>query len=165
MEKGQKDVTSVTMHFVMQAIYRNMWKISAVKGETIVTSVTMHLFMEAIYRNIWKCTAEKGHTNATSVTMHLFMHAIWKKHLKTQSRKSNKCNQCNYESSQECNLKTPIKYTVGKSQTNATNVAMPPLNQVIWGNVWKWRKNNQVQPVWLCIFLGKRPDESHENAH
>ena len=69
LKKGQTDVISVTMQFVMQAIYRSMWQITAVKGQTIVTSVTMHLFMQSIYRNIWKRTAEKGQTNATSMRM------------------------------------------------------------------------------------------------
>ena len=152
VKKGQTDVISVTMHFVMQAIYRSMWQITAVKGQTIVTSVTMHLFMQSIYRNIWKRTAEKGQTNATS------MHAIWKKHL--QWRKSNKCNQCNYESSQGWNLKTPFKIHSGEKPKNATNVAMPPLNQVIRGNVWKGtvEKNNQTSVTSVTLHpCGQTP--------
>ena len=157
VKKGQTDVISVTMHFVMQAIYRSMWQITAVKGQTIVTSVTMHLFMQSIYRNIWKRTAEKGQTNATS------MHAIWKKHL--QWRKSNKCNQCNYESSQGWNLKTPFKIHSGEKpnkcnqcgyassesgysrkrlkghsgerQSSVTTVTLHPCGQTPWRNTWK----------------------------
>ena len=85
----------------------------------------------------WKCLLQ---LNATSVIMNLLRNAIWR---------------------------LLWKYTVEKSQTNATNVAMPPLNQINRKNVGKCTvdKNKQEQSVWLCILVGKRPDETHENAH
>ena len=44
-----------------------------------------------------------------------------------EGEKSNKCNQCGYEFS----VKSSLKYTVEKSQTNATNATMHPLRQAI----------------------------------
>ena len=53
-------------------------------------------------------------------------------HLKTHSgEKPNKCNQCDYASSQAGDLRTHFKTTVEKSQANATNVIMPLLMQAI----------------------------------
>ena len=55
-----------------------------------------------------------------------------RRHLKTHSgEKSNKCNQCGYASSQAGNLRTHLKTQVSKSQTNATNVTLHPLRQAI----------------------------------
>ena len=34
-------------------------------------------------------------------------------------------------------LRTHLKHTVGKSQTNATNVTLHLLKQAIWGHIWK----------------------------
>ena len=137
-----------------------MWKGAVKKGQTDVISVTMHFVMQAIYRSMWQITAVKGQTIVTSMNMHLFVHAIWKKHFKTQWRKSNKCNQCNYESSQGWNLKTPFKIHSGEKPKNATNVAMPPLNQVIRGNVWKGtvEKNNQTSVTSVTLHpCGQTP--------
>ena len=53
-------------------------------------------------------------------------------HLKTHSgERSNKCNQCNYASSQAGHLRTHLKVHSEKSQTNATNVTMHLLGQAI----------------------------------
>ena len=56
-----------------------------------------------------------------------------RKHMKIHSgEKSNKCNQCDYVSSQADNLRRHLRtHTVEKSQTNATNVTMPLLMQAI----------------------------------
>ena len=51
-----------------------------------------------------------------------------------QWRKPNKCYQCDFAYSQASNLRTHLKHTVEKNQTNATNATMRPL---IWGNIWK----------------------------
>ena len=68
-------------------------------------------------------------------------------HLKTHSgEKSNKCNQCDYASSQAYHLTTQYEYVssqagnlnrhlklhCGKSQTNATSVIMHSLWQAVW---------------------------------
>ena len=52
-------------------------------------------------------------------------------HLRTHSgEKSNKCNQCNYTSFRAGDLRTHLKTHSGeKSQTNATNVTLLPLMQ------------------------------------
>ena len=45
--------------------------------KTNATNVTMHPLMQAIWRGILKHTGEKSHTNATSVAMHPFVQANW----------------------------------------------------------------------------------------
>ena len=57
-----------------------------------------------------------------------------------------KCNQCDYKTSWAHHLETHLRKHSGEKPKNATNVAMPPLNQVIRGNVLKGtvEKNNQV---------------------
>ena len=112
----------------------------------------------AIYRNLWKRTAEKIQTNVTSVTMHLFRQAIWKKHLKHSGENQTNAIGVTMNLIRNAIWRLIWKYTGEKP--NKCNQAMPHLNQVA-----QWRKNKQVQPVWLCILVGKRPDETHENAH
>ena len=59
-----------------------------------------------------------------------------RKHLKMHSgEKSNKCNKCNYASSQAGNLKRHLKTHSGKSQTNETDVTIPLLRQLIVDNI------------------------------
>ena len=51
---------------------------------------------------------------------------------KTHSvEKLNKCNQCDYASTQANTLRAHVKPTVEKSQTDATNVCLHPLIQVL----------------------------------
>ena len=58
--------------------------------------------------------------------------------MKTHSgEKSNKCNQCDFASSDASNLRKHLKRIVEKSQTNATIATMPPLMQAILGSIWK----------------------------
>ena len=53
-------------------------------------------------------------------------------YLKTHSgEKLNKCNQCDYASTQANTSRAHVKPTVEKSQTNATNVCLHPLIQVL----------------------------------
>ena len=60
------------------------------------------------------------------------------KHSKIHSgEKFNKCNQCDYASSEAENLRRHLKSTSGKSQSNATNVSIPALMGVIWAAVWE----------------------------
>ena len=56
-----------------------------------------------------------------------------RKHLRTHSgEKPNKCNQCDFASSQAGDLVRHLKTHSGKKkQTNATNVTMLPLEQII----------------------------------
>ena len=53
-------------------------------------------------------------------------------HLKGHSgEKSNKCNQCDYASSHSSHLRTHFKTHSRESQTNATNVTLHALIQVL----------------------------------
>ena len=53
-------------------------------------------------------------------------------HLKRHSgEKSNKCNQCDYASSEARNLRRHMKIHSGENQTNATSVTVHPLRQAI----------------------------------
>ena len=53
-------------------------------------------------------------------------------HLKTHSgEKSNKCSQCDYASSRACHLRTHLKMHSGENHTNATSVTMhPPMRAI-----------------------------------
>ena len=103
----------------------------------------MPLFMLSVWGDIWKCTLEKNHINATNVSM-LFSHASnLKAHLKTHSgAKTNKCNRYDYACSDPSYLKE--KKTFENPQ---------------------WRKVKQMQPMWLCFFLGRRFEDTFENPH
>ena len=48
-----------------------------------------------------------------------------------QGKRSNKCSQCDFASSYASNLRTHLKRTAEKSQTNATNVTLHLLVQAI----------------------------------
>ena len=50
---------------------------------------------------------------------------------------SNKCNQCDFASSQAGHLRRHMKSHNGKCQSNATNVIVLLLRQAIWGHIWK----------------------------
>ena len=55
-----------------------------------------------------------------------------KEHLKTHSgENSNKCSQWDSASSEADDLRVPLKCTVEKSRTNATNATMYPFKQAI----------------------------------
>ena len=73
---------------------------------------------------VWLCICSRRQFEDT------FENAQWKK--------SNKCNQCQYACSLAGYLRTHIwKNTVVKSRTNATNLIMHPLTQVLWRRIWK----------------------------
>ena len=78
-------------------------------------------------------------------------------HLKThRGEKPNKCNQCEYASLYASNLRTHLKHTVGKSQTNATNMTAHPLGEAIWGLIWKHtvEKSNKCNQ---CDYASAQP--------
>ena len=58
------------------------------------------------------------------------------------------------------------KRTVGRNQTNATNVTLHPHWQAIWGDIWRrtLEKAKQMQPVWLCVCSGRQFEETFENT-
>ena len=53
--------------------------------------------------------------------------------------KSNKCNQCDYASSHAGDVRKHMKIHSGE-------------------------KSRKMQPIWLCLFLGRRFEETFENA-
>ena len=56
-------------------------------------------------------------------------------HVKTHNRKkSTKCSQCDYASSQTINLRTHLE----QSQMDAISVTFHTLMQAIWGLIWKY---------------------------
>ena len=63
---------------------------------------------------------------------------ILRRHLKTHSgEKLNKCSQCDYASSLSCNFQRHLKTHSGEKQTNAASVTMHPFKHVTRGNVWE----------------------------
>ena len=90
----------------------------------------------AIYRNLWKRTAEKIQTNVTSVTMHLFRQAIWKKHLKHS----------------------------GENQTNAIGVTMNLIRNAIWRLIWKYTvEKSQTNATKQCLIWIRLHSEENTN--
>ena len=73
----------------------------------------------------------------------IFVNAKWEK--------SNKCNQCDFVPSWADVLRTNFKIHSEKSQTNATNMTMPHLMQVISGNIWK-QSGEKPNKCKLCIY-------------
>ena len=67
--------------------------------------------MQDIWGQIWKRTVEKSQINVTNVTMRPLRQAIWKR---TVEKKSNKCDQCDYVSSQAGHLRTHLKTHSGE---------------------------------------------------
>ena len=51
--------------------------------------------------------------------------------IRHSGEKSNKCNQCAYVSNEAGDLRTHMKNTVVKNQTDATNATLHPLRQAI----------------------------------
>ncbi|MCP3871912.1 MAG: C2H2-type zinc finger protein [Desulfobacteraceae bacterium] len=59
-----------------------------------------------------------------------------RRHLKRHSgEKSNKCNQCEFASIQAGDLKTHMKTHSGESLTNATNANLHPIMQGLKGHI------------------------------
>ena len=58
------------------------------------------------------------------------------------------------------------KHTVEKKLRNATSVNMPVLIQAAWGDIWRHtvEKVKKMQPMLLCLFSGRRFEETFENT-
>ena len=69
-----------------------------------------------------------------------------------EEEKANKCNQCKFASSLKSSLRRHWKYTVGKSQTNATDVTMHLLRHAFWGDIWKYTVEKS-QTNAACVIL------------
>ena len=80
----------------------------------------MHLIGKALWGHIWKHTVEKSLTNATNVTMHPPRQVIWGHIWKHTGERSNKCNQCDFTSSQAGNMCRHLKTHRGE-QSNKCN--------------------------------------------
>ena len=124
--------------FLGYAIYRNLWKRTAEKIQTNVTSVTMHLFRQAIWKKHLKHSGE-NQTNAIGVTMNLIRNAIWRLIWKYTVEKS----QTNATS----NASSESGSTVKKKQTSATSVTLHPCGQTPWRNTWKCTLNFDIETV------------------
>ena len=68
-------------------------------AHTNVTTVTMHSLMQAIWVTHLKHTVENSHTNATSMKMHHLMEAIWRLLIMQIQEKLVKSSQCDHVSS------------------------------------------------------------------
>ena len=111
---------------------------------------------------------EKSQTNATNVTLHLFRQAIWGDIWQsTVEKKSNKCNQCDYASSDASNLRTHLKTHSGEkpSKCNQCDFASSQASY-LRRHLTKHNgeKVKQMQPTWLCIFLCTSFENTFENA-
>ena len=93
------------LHPLRRVLWGDTWKHTAEKRQKNETSVIMHPLRQAIWRYIWKHIVEKNQINATNVTFYLLNEVIWGNILNTHTgEKPNKCNQCDYTSSQAKNL-------------------------------------------------------------
>ena len=69
-----------------------------------------------------------------------------------------KCNHCEYTSSWASDLRKHSKTHSGKN-SNKCNQWF----EDIFENA-QWRKVKQMQPMWLCLFLGRQFQDSFENT-
>ena len=63
MSLNQTNVSNVTLHLLIQAIWGHIWKCTVEKSQTDATNVTMPLLRQVIWGDIWKHTVEKSQTN------------------------------------------------------------------------------------------------------
>ena len=73
-----------------------------------------------------------------------------------QWRKPNKCNQCDFTSSEAGNLRKHLK-----TQWRQVKQTKNPLRQAILGSIGKVVK---IYSVWLCSLSSKPSDDTHEKA-
>ena len=89
------------------------------KRQINATNVTMPRLRQVNWKNIWKCTVEKSQINAANLTLHVPSHSIWEELKIHREEKSNKCNQCDYASYQEGNLRRHLKTHSGGKRLSA----------------------------------------------
>ena len=109
----------------------------------------MHLYIHMP----WKHTVEKRPTNATGRRFKSTFE-------KTPWKKSNKCNQCEYESSNASNLRAHLKTHGGEMQPMW--LCIHSGRQI--GET-QWRKVKQMQPMWICILLQEQFEQTCDNTH
>ena len=146
-----KNVTSVNMLPIRQAIWGDIWKHKVKKSQTNATSQYISSQLCNL-RNTFENTLEKNQTNVTNVALHPFLHIIWGciwRH--TVEKSQTKCNHCDFSSAQAGNLRTHFEThrrqktnvtsdmitpenTIWKNCTNATCEAIPLHVQTIWDN-------------------------------
>ena len=106
---------------------------------------------------------DKSQINAINVIMSLHRLAIWANNiLKLRvEKKSNECNQLRIISSRPFEEIFETR-TLKKNQTNATNVTLSLLEQMIWRHIWKYTA--EKNPMWSCLFSGRRCEATFQYA-
>ena len=115
-----KNVTSVNMLPIRQAIWGDIWKHKVKKSQTNATSQYISSQLCNL-RNTFENTLEKNQTNVTNVALHPFLHIIWGciwRH--TVEKSQTKCNHCDFSSAQAGNLRTHFE-THRRQKTNKCN--------------------------------------------
>ena len=79
---------------------RTRLKTHSEENQTYATCVILYPIGQEIWGDIWKHTVQKRQTNVTSVIIHPLVHTIWGPIWKHTVEKLNKCNQCDFASSQ-----------------------------------------------------------------
>ena len=128
----------------------------------------MPLFRQAIWGHIWKHTVEKSHTNAINVPMHAQMleilSHIWKKH---SGERLNKCKQCNCILSGRQSEDT-FENTRWRKDKQMQSVWLCILSVRQFKTTFQnthWRKVKQMQPMWFCMLSCRHVDEAFENTY
>ena len=158
--------------------------------------MTYHTLIQVLWGHIWKRTVKKSPNKCnqcyfsssckSALRTHLRTHigemlnnsnqcdfassytSALRTYLKKHSREnSNKCNQCDFASSQAGNLRTHLKTHSGEKPNKCTNVTLHPLDQTLWGHIWKYtvEKVKQMQRMWVCILSSRRFEETFWNTH
>ena len=142
VDKSQTNASNVNMHLLMQAIWGDIWK------------RTMQPMCLCPFP-LQKCNlCDFASSRANNLRAHLKTHTGEKSnkcnqcdyassragnsrtHFKMHSEeKSNKCNQWDYACSDPSAMRKHVKDTVEISHTNATNVTLRLLLQVVWGHI------------------------------
>ena len=142
VDNSQTNASNVNMHLLMQAIWGDIWK------------RTMQPMCLCPFP-LQKCNlCDFASSRANNLRAHLKTHTGEKSnkcsqcdyassrsgnsmtHFKMHSEeKSNKCNQWDYACSDPSAMRKHVKDTVEISHTNATNVTLRLLLQVVWGHI------------------------------
>ena len=149
--KSQTNATNAITHLFRQEIWGNIWKHTMGKSQTNATNATMQYasaHVNSLRRHLAiHYTVEEGKTNVyeelwnkNSKTLSIktsfasFYASALRTHLKTHSgEKSNKCNLCDYASSEVGKLKRHLK----RHSEEKSKKCNHPHRQAIWGHIWK----------------------------